>query len=213
MTESEEESVEEARARIEEVGARHAFKAIRGRVCDQRAEATVIHMLLAEDYTYRDLDRLLLKLPDTGRVTPARVLPESVEPGFLFAVRSVIHRNVEQLRAPGKTGGGEKDDCLFVYNGALYRLIVSSSDVHSSVTVNGRRYDSVIESRFQTRKVTTGSTSSFTITYGTRGPMREVPIRILYRPRWWFEAELQLTGEPGVVLASQEGPSWKHGPR
>lgn len=212
MTESEEESVDQARARIEEPGARHAFKAIRGRVWDRRAEATVIHMLLSEDYTYRDLDRLLLRLPDSGRITPARALPDSVEPGFLFAVKSVIHRNVEQLRAQGKTGGEDKD-CLFVFNGAVYRLIVRRSDFHSSVTVNGQRYESVLESHFQTIKVATGSNSVFSITYGTKGQTREVPIRIVYRPRWWFEAELQLTDQSGVALASQEGPSWKPGRR
>ncbi len=213
MTESEEESVDEARARIQEAGAKHAFKAIRGRVSDRQAEATVIHILLAEDYTFRDLDRLLLKLPDTGSVTPTRKLPDSVEPGFLFAVKSVIHRNVEQFCLTGKTGEEAKKDCLFVYNGALYKLTVRRSDLRSSVTVNGRRYDSVIESRFQTHKVTTGSTSFFSITYGTTEPLREVPIRIVYRPRWWFEAELQLAGEPGVALASQEGSSWKGDPR
>jgi hypothetical protein len=212
MTESEEESVDQARARIDEVGGRHAFKAIRGRVRDQRAEATVIHMLLAEDYTYHDLDRLLLRLPDTGRVTPASALPDNVQPGFLFALKSVLHSNVEQVCARGRMGK-ETQSCLFVFNGALYRLIILKSDFHPSLTVNGRRYDSVIESRLQTRQVTTGSTSSFSIAYGTTGQNREVPIRIVYRPRWWFEAELQLTDEPSVALASREGPSWKSGHR
>jgi hypothetical protein len=205
MTESEEESVDQARHRIEETGARHAFKAIRGKVCDRRAEASVIHMLLTEDYTYRDLDLLLLRLPETGRVTPAADLPAGVEPGFLLALKSTIHKNVERLRAPGKTSGFD-EECLFVFNGDLYRLTARSSGLIPSVTVNGRSYKSVVETRFQTRKVRTGTTSAFTITYGVEEPIREIPIRIVYRPRWWFEADLQLTDAPLVSLAVKETP-------
>ena len=99
MTESEEESIAEAQMRIEETGARHAFKAIRGKVGDGRAEATVVHLLTAENYTYRDLDRFLPKIPVSGSVTPAVTLNEGVEPGFLVAVRNLIHDNVERFRS------------------------------------------------------------------------------------------------------------------
>jgi hypothetical protein len=204
MTESDEESVEQAHARIKEAGAGHSFKAIRSTVCDRRAEARVIHLLLAEDYTYRDLDRLLLKLPETGRITPTASLPEGVEPGFLLAVEHMIHRNAERIRIGGKVAAKKQDQSLFVYNGAVYRLTTSSSDFHPSFTASGRSYPNVVETRFQTRKLSNGSTSAFSVAYGINDPFREVPIRIVYRPRWWFEAELQLTEGPVVTLASRE---------
>ncbi len=210
MTESEEESIDQAQARIEEAGARHAFKAIRGKVRDGRADATVVHLLTAENYTYRDLDRFLLKVPVSGSITPTARLKKGVEPGFLLALKNLIHGNVERFRSSGKAGESNEPR-LFVYNGALYELTECSLKPQASIVVNGRPYQSVIESRFQTRKIANGSTSDFTIVYGTADPIREVPIRIVYRPRWWFEAELQLTDNPAVALALQEGPSWNPG--
>lgn len=204
MTESEEESVEEAEARIKERAARHAFKAIRSTVCGRRAEAHVIHMLAEEDYTYRDLDRLLGQLPATGRPTPTAAVPDGAEPGFLVAVKAMIHRNAERFRVSGKASTRELDECLFVYNGTLFKLTARSSDLHPSFAVRGRNFNDVVETRFQTRHLKTGSTSSFTIAYGISHPIREIPVRIIYRPRWWFEAELELTDAPVARLASRE---------
>ena len=56
-------------------------------------------------------------------------------------------------------------------------------------------YRDVIESEFETRNLTSGETSRFSITFGAHSPIAETPIRIVYRPRWWFEAELLLAEE------------------
>jgi hypothetical protein len=42
------------------------------------------------------------------------------------------------------------------------------------------------------RNLTAGTTTPFRLIYATDGPLAEVPVRIVYRPRWWFEVELTL---------------------
>ncbi len=41
-----------------------------------------------------------------------------------------------------------------------------------------------------------GTRTAFHLTYPVSGRFAEVPVRIVYRPRWWFEAELTLEGRP-----------------
>jgi hypothetical protein len=37
-----------------------------------------------------------------------------------------------------------------------------------------------------------GSTTPFSITYGTHGVLAGVPISASYQPNWWFKVELEL---------------------
>jgi len=50
----------------------------------------------------------------------------------------------------------------------------------------------VIESEFEARAVTQGSEGTYRVVYGLEGALREVPIRIVYRPNFWFDAETVL---------------------
>ena len=54
------------------------------------------------------------------------------------------------------------------------------------------KFQDVIDARFQVRNRRTGHKTSFSIAYGLSGDVRERPVRIVFRPRWWMEAELLL---------------------
>jgi hypothetical protein len=66
----------------------------------------------------------------------------------------------------------------------------------------------VISSQFETRNARTGIISKFSVAYGTQGPHREIPLAIVYQPRWWLEAELQLDHAAGAAgrAAGKEMP-------
>jgi hypothetical protein len=213
MTASDEESMEQAQASITQSGGTHRFKAIRGRVAGGQAECTVIHLRLVNDFTFRDLDVLLRQLPPTGSATRQTRVSAGIEPGFLFALKGMLRDSVEGYRRSGNPGSSQRARKLFVYNATLYELTRQSSRLRPEIGVNGHTYREAIEGEFETRNLRTGAKSSFNITFGTQAPLAETPIRIIYRPRWWFEAELLLERSTGAVEVAARNSTWAPGMR
>ncbi|MND08395.1 hypothetical protein D3C83_309720 [compost metagenome] len=54
----------------------------------------------------------------------------------------------------------------------------------------------MVDGRFELRNHATGDKTSLQMAYGTAGSIRDVPVRIVFRPRWWMEAELLLDQSP-----------------
>jgi hypothetical protein len=50
----------------------------------------------------------------------------------------------------------------------------------------------VLTSEFVVTNRATRETTEFEIAYGTEDTLSEVPVRIVYRPRWWLELQLTL---------------------
>jgi hypothetical protein len=170
-----------------------------------------MHLLLADDFTFRDVDLLLRQLPQKGTATRQIRVPNGTEPGFLFALKGLLHHSVENHLRMGDANTGRQTCRRFVYAGSLFELTLRKSRLLPQATVNGRSYHAVLESEFETRNTTTREASSFSITYGSQPPITEVPIRIVYRPRWWFEAELLLVSEPEAAEAAGRETTWNHG--
>jgi hypothetical protein len=211
MTESEEQSIEQAQIAVSRSGATHSFKGIRGSLSEGFAQSTTLHLLLSEDFTFRSADTLLRQLPQNGSPIRQTRVPDGTEPGFLFALKGLVHDSVENFLRSGEINAGRQSRCRFVYAGSLYELTRRSSRLVQEDTVNGRTYHGVIKSEFETCNLATGEMSRFSITYGSQPPFTETPIRIVYRPRWWFEAELLLAGEPEVAEAVGRETAWSLG--
>jgi hypothetical protein len=206
MTTSDEESIGQAKAGLAGQRGAHAFKAIHGGLKDGVAYSTVMHLLLTDDFTYRDAEELFRQLPQAGGVTRRKDVPAGVEPGFLFAVKGLLHEIVGGYNRSGRVSA-RRTRRIFVYNSCLYELMQEESRFQPETLVGGRVYKATIESKFKTRNTATGETSGFVITCGTRAPIEEAPVRIVYRPRWWFETELLL--QDGVdVLAVAGATPW-----
>jgi len=82
-----------------------------------------------------------------------------------------------------------------------YGLLIGSDPARAPLEINRWGYVSERQIQgtvrvFETRDVAAGTGDRYRIVYGTRGELREVPVRIVYRPNWWFEAE--------AVLADQD---------
>jgi hypothetical protein len=77
----------------------------------------------------------------------------------------------------------------------------------ASVRVGGASYAHVIQSNFETRSAYDGETTQFSITYGTEGPLAEIPLAASYQPRWWMQIELAIDDTTsGPALADRPTP-------
>lgn len=197
MTESDERTVEDAAKTANDRVSGQRFKAIRASVAKGEASAQVVRVAMADNATYRDLESVLRRLPEGGSATATLRVPAGTKPGFLGAVADVVHASVEQARGnrnPSAGGAVPGATRSFVYDRSLYDLKLVRSDPLPEVRIGSRTFTRCIESEFEIRNRSTGNTSSFRVAYGTDGAIAEVPVRIVYRPRWWFEVELTLGG-------------------
>lgn len=209
MTQADEQSIKQADVGTSRTGNMHTFKAIRCRLNGGEAQSTIIRMSLAEDFTYRNVDDRLSRIPETG--TPIRQLqvPAGTDPGFLFAVKAMLHDSVERYRKLGHLNVNYPTPRRYVYCASLFKLYMVSSRFLGSVAVNGHNYAGIIESEFEARNTTAGEISRFRISYGTDDPILEMPVRIVYQPRWWFQAELLLNEDIQTAQAAKGvGGKW-----
>lgn len=197
MTESDEQSVEEARASTEGGGrGGHAFKAIRSSFAAGESRAEVTRLVVAENFTYRDVDVVLQRaLREAGAARRLQVVA-GTESGFLVAVAALVHERVEAFARTGRVERGPATTRTFVYGDRLFDLSIRSSTLVPALVAGGVHVRPVIESEFEVRNLTTKQRTPFRIAYGTEAPFAEVPVRVVYRPRWWFEAELLLVTTP-----------------
>lgn len=211
MTEAEEQSMEQARANLGSSNASHSFKAIRSQIQDGMAQSSVSYLKLAEDFTYRDVDSLLQRIPPDGARVRRMSLPTGAEPGFLFAVRSLVRDSVDAYRRLGSSGMAQHALRRYAFSGSLFELRRQSTREVREIVINGPIFRHLLESSFEARNLSTGRLSDFSITYGIQDPIDGVPVRIVYRPRWWFEAEMLLDGDAAAAQAAQGGVPWKSG--
>lgn len=198
MTEADDESVKQARAKIDRQDGIHVFKVTRGAVRNGTSETLTAHLPLADNYTYHDV-RTLVDLIPNSPPTRSLEVPAGARPGFLFALKGLIRENVESYHRTGRPLSEEEAQTVYVFNSRLYELFQTSAKIHDEVKVGSARYTSVMESRFKVRNVSTDETTGFKVFYGVQDPIRETPVRIVYRPKWWFEAELELL-DPGALI-------------
>lgn len=187
MRDSGEETFEQAKANVEHEGERSVFKAIRTTIAGGRAITQAITLQAPSTVTYRGVDMLLAAMPMTGR--PHEIeLPPGTESGFLSALTGMLKRTPSSCaaaRAPVPT-------THYLYNQTVYDLVMVSVTCRSTLHVDKRTFREVIEGHFEVRNRRTADVTKFELDYGVSGPLREVPIRAVFRPRWWMEIELVL---------------------
>ncbi|HOC19097.1 MAG TPA: glycosyltransferase family 39 protein [Vicinamibacterales bacterium] len=199
MTEVDHETLEQAKASVDgpAKGSR-AYKVIHGLVSPSDAGTTVRGVMLPESFTFRDLAAAMEWLPTAGMPERQIAVPPGAEPGFLHAMASLLREHVETFRQRGVAAAGGSR--TYVYGGKVYDVTIRSSKALARAAYQGVEYRDLIESEFQAKARSGGGGSKFKLAYGTEGPLREVPIRIVYRPKWWFEAEMVLVEGPGLEV-------------
>ena len=181
MKQSNEESIEEAKAKLgTDTGGTHTFKAIRATTANGQAKADVLTLQAGSDLTYRDVGSLLMLMNGGASTTNTKTvtLPAGTRPGFLLALSDLMS-NPKLKSVP------------YVYNGTFHTLHLKGLDP-ASMRVSGRDYTRLTRARFETESQATRARTPFEITYGTAGHLKEVPVHVMYQPKWWIQVELFL---------------------
>ena len=164
----------------------------------QQAEANIgkqASIAAPSEYSFRQVDTVLALAQQESSEDPERNvrvtrLPTGTRPGFLAAVAELMHRYVDQFHASGRVQLG--GPITYVYHGRIYELRATHTQPLASVRVGGAAYARVIASDFETRSAYDGEVTQFSMTYGTEGPLAEIPLAASYQPRWWMQIDLTL---------------------
>jgi hypothetical protein len=200
MKESSEQTIEEADARTkrqdDDVS---VFKAARTVITGSRAVGGSMTVRAPRDLTYHDLDALLALIP----AEPPRIrtvgLPPGAQKGFLVAMETLIRQSIGPCSAERGSARGVTA-VPYVYNQTLYDLSLTSCRYEREMQTTKGTLTGVVDGRFQVRNRTTTNETKFGMSYGTLGELREMPVRAVFRPRWWLEIELVLDPSPGGAL-------------
>ena len=189
MSQSDEQSVEDANKNTSRTDGIHAFKALRQWLTGSQARVTVSDVHVQKDLTYADLDVLLSAVPAASSETKTVAMPQWTAPGFLAATASLME---EGRTAAGKTSKARHFVRTYPYNGQLYDLQLRSADHVDRHTREGRSFGPAMIGQFRVLNRTTGEETPFTVVYGVDGDLNGVPLLISWRPRWWLEIECVL---------------------
>jgi hypothetical protein len=181
MTESDEDSIEQAEANLKtQANGDHPFKIIRATVQGEQAQSVVMSIGAPKDYNYRQLQTVLdlaLHEASEGRIRTIS-LPPGTRPGFLAAL-------ADAMRTSAKT-------ITYVYHGRIYELRQLEARPIPDVRIGRASYGRAIAADFIITSKRDGEQTSFSMTYGTEGRFAQVPLTVSYRPRWWMEVNLTL---------------------
>jgi hypothetical protein len=207
MTESDEDSIEQAEANIRKQAGDRTFKVIHATIDGDQARSVVTSVDAPAHYSFREVDAVLdlaRNKPAQGKTRVIR-LPSGTRPGFLAALAEVMHTHVGQWRASGRVVPGRP--IPYVYHGRILELTATRTEPLESVRVSGIRYEKVIKSDFEVKSTYDGEVTKFSMTYGTSGPLAETPIAASYQPRWWLQIDLVLDDTTsGQTIASASNP-------
>jgi hypothetical protein len=200
MTESNEESIDQADANLRKQAGDRTFNVIRASIAGGEARSTVTSVAAPSTYSFRQVDTVLALADRSGVDGTPRIvrLPAGSRPGFLTAVADLLHAQASDWRSSGRVRATEA--VMFGYNGNAYRLRATRSRILGSERIGAKTYDHVIASQFVIESLSGGVPTEFSITYAADGPLAEIPISATYRPRWWIEIELTLDDtKPGPL--------------
>jgi hypothetical protein len=161
-----------------------AFDTIRGLVGSAEAAARVGTLHASSELTYRDADTVLNRfLLDTS--LPIKHLPRSsnVRAGFLSAISELLSASID--RKPLKR-------IPYIHGDRVYELRLLDSAPLARFERDGRSFEKVIRSRFETGQAGMKSGTRFELVYGASGPLAGIPIVISYQPKWWLQVDLVL---------------------
>jgi hypothetical protein len=200
MTESDEESVDQAEANLRKHAGDRTFNIIRESINGGEARSIVTSVAAPSTYTFRNVDTLLGLADRTGVEGKTRVarLPAGARPGFLTALADVIHVQAGDWRATGVLHPTKP--IAYVYHGKVYEVHVKKSRALNQARADGAAYAHVIASQFQVVSAKDGETTDFSMTYAADGPLAETLLTATYQPRWWIEIRLTLDdSKPGPM--------------
>jgi hypothetical protein len=116
--------------------------------------------------------------------------PSDVAPGFLTALDRMMRAGAAS--APADDAVPPASRLAYVYKDAVYDLMSGSIQRVSELRTRSGSFRNLLRSEVSIRNRTTGSTTSFSMTYGTEGALAGIPVTVRYQPNWWLRVELEL---------------------
>jgi hypothetical protein len=200
MTESEEESVEQAEANLRREGSgMHTFKVIHAAIDAEQSRSAVTAVGAPADYSFRQVRAVLALAGDGDPERKSRVvrLPRGTRPGFLSALAEIVHAQAASARAGSVHAGAP---LTYVYHGKFFELRGTSVQFKPTVEVGSSRYAHVVSAQFAIKNLADGDETRFALSYAIDGTLAEVPLAISYQPRWWMEVNLALADDVDSAL-------------
>jgi len=190
------DSPADAEARRTQAGSVTELGVLCSNVSPLNASSRTATVYVDDGATYRDLGRVLHAVERHGRWNRRGALrPSDTEPGFLTALDRLIRSTAAAAADTDKPACGR---FAYIYKDAVYDLFARRVDRIRELRTRARVYHDLLRSEIVIRNRASGSTSSFSITYGTTGPLAGVPVTARYQPNWWFKVELELDDEAAV---------------
>lgn len=193
MSVSDERTLKDLDAAISKAGGR--FFAIEARVVPGSAAASVATVHTPEPFTYRDVDKVLdYAHRQLGLETvSSQIVPDGTRTGFLATMAELIHTSVRARHMAGSQARPmEAVTIPYMYGRTFHDLTMKWDELITNVEVGGRTYSRAIRARFETRSRASGERYRFDLVYGMDDALAEVPLAIIYQPRWWLQVELTL---------------------
>jgi len=190
-----EETIEEAEAQIARQEETTTFKALRATITGSRAVSESITVHAPARLTYRDLDALLALIPAEPPSRRTLELPTGTQKGFLAAMDSLMR---DSIRPCQRDRGRDVPVIQYIYSQTIYDLSLLSCHFEPEVRTKTGSFADVVDARFQVTDRKTNYETKFRMFFGTSGDLQGVPVRAVFRPRWWMEIELELDRSPGA---------------
>jgi hypothetical protein len=194
MSQSNEQSVQDADRNTSRTDGIHVFTALQQFVSGTEARVTVSEVRVPKDLTYADLDTLLASVPAAPSKTKTVAVAEWTSSGFLAAAASLIEEERTAVSNAAKLPHLVR---VYPYNGELYELQLRSTERVDRHVREGTSVGPAIRGRFRVINRTTHDETPFTLLYGVEGYLTGVPLLISWRPRWWLEIECVLDDDGG----------------
>jgi hypothetical protein len=193
MKQSKSESIEEAEQQLAQDGqGGYIFQAIRASVAGEQSASEVVLVRSVEDLTFRDLEPLLARVARVEAPPRSLRVPPGIAPGLLSAVAGMVHETVSSTAQSSGSRPSTPRPRPYVYNSRLYDLTVRSLTPTADFSFGARHYGPALDADFEILNRATRNKTKFSIVYGRSGALAGVPLKIVFRPKWWFEAELVL---------------------
>ena len=119
-------------------------------------------------------------------------LPPGTQKGFLVAMDALVRASAGPCRSANNAGARDVGAIPYVYNRTIYDLSLLSCNYEPQLRTETGTFTDVVDGRFQVKNRTTKDETRFRVSYGISGELRGVPVRAVFRPRWWMEIELLL---------------------
>ena len=187
---------------------RHSFlfKSVRSVVNQKEATTEARYFVEREDFDYRAPERLIRRYqenisstpPEFRRTLERQAAGYGAPAGFLTAARDVVATVVDEA-ARGPTGWTRvRPSVRYAFHAKPFRLSVTRLRAVARFDApflgqRGASLQNVAQVDLRIENLKQALTYDFTLWLGLDGPLRGLPLRIVYKPSWWLRLRLDLT--------------------